>query len=79
MDRLGFTVHQEKSSFIPIQILRYLGFLLNSINMTVTLTAGKIAKVKLQCWGLVASSHCTIRDLAKVIGTLVATEDTTED
>ena len=36
LDDLGFTVHPEKSSFIPQQTLTYLGFILNSVDMTVS-------------------------------------------
>ena len=35
---LGFTIHPEKSEFIPTQCISYLGFILNSVQMTVTLT-----------------------------------------
>ena len=38
MDSLGFTVHPEKSILIPQQILPYLGFILDSVQMKVTLT-----------------------------------------
>ena len=37
-DKVGFHAHPEKSVFIPTQELTFLGFLLNSVTMTVRLT-----------------------------------------
>ena len=41
---LGFTIHSEKSKFIPTQCITYLGFILNSVQMTITLTLEKKEK-----------------------------------
>ena len=43
--KLGFYVHPEKSVFVPTQRLTFLGFVLDSITMTVTPTEDKIQKV----------------------------------
>ena len=37
-DKLGLPVHPEKSVFIPTQVLTILGFVLNSVTMTLQLT-----------------------------------------
>ena len=74
MDDLGFTVHPEKSSFIPQQIITYLGFTLNSIDMTVRPTFEKIEKIQEQCRNILAKNCITIRDFATLIGSVVATE-----
>ena len=74
MDDLGFTVHPEKSSLEPSHILVYLGFILNSLDMTVTLTATKIDSIITMCRALLHKQFCTIRQLAEVIGSLVAAE-----
>ena len=42
---LGFVVHEKKNVFQPTQSLVFLGFVLNSINMTVTLTTDKKANI----------------------------------
>ena len=42
--RLGFFIHPEKSVFVPTQRLTFLGFVLDSISMTVTPTEAKIQK-----------------------------------
>ena len=40
-DRWGLTVHVKKSVFTPVQRIEYLGFELDSTNMTVTLIKTK--------------------------------------
>ena len=42
---LGFTLHPKKSKFIPTQCITYLGFILNSVQMTITLTLEKKEKI----------------------------------
>ena len=71
---MGLTVHPEKSTFIPTQILTYLGFILNSRDMTVTMTEGKMQKIQSICKTLLEKHDCTIREFAMVIGNLVAAE-----
>ena len=38
LDSLGFVIHPEKSTFLPFQEIEFLGFLINSVTMTVSLT-----------------------------------------
>ena len=40
-----FVVHSEKSVFVPSQEIEYLGFIINSVTMTVTLTTKKKRKI----------------------------------
>ena len=44
-DNLGFTIHPDKSIFIPKQVIIHLGFILNSKEMTVRLTPEKAGNV----------------------------------
>ena len=74
LDELGFTVHPEKSMLYPQQTLVYLGFILNSRDMTVRLTPEKVAKIKNHCSDILGRSKVSIRLFATLIGTLVATE-----
>ena len=45
--KCGFLVHPVKSVFEPYQIIEYLGFVLNSKEMTVKLTENRVEKLKL--------------------------------
>ena len=69
---LGFTVHMKKSVMTPTKKLTYLGFVLNSEDMTVSISIEKAAKIKTNCQNLITQKHFSIRDLARVIGQIVA-------
>ena len=69
---LGFTVHRKKSVMTPTTKLTYLGFVLNSVEMTVSISPEKAAKIKTNCQNLILQKHFSIRDLARVIGQIVA-------
>ena len=73
LDSLGFIIHKEKSVLKPCKELRYLGFVLNSEDMTVTLPEERKQKVLLACSELKRKHKITIRELAQVNGQLVAT------
>ena len=70
--QLGLVPYPSKSVFQSTQILEFLGFLLNSVKMTVSLTKKKLAKVG-SCQTFLHYKQFSIRDLASLIGTLVYT------
>ena len=43
-DSLGFVIHPFKSVLVPSQKINYLGFVLDSIEMKICLTQGKVQK-----------------------------------
>ena len=69
----GFKVHPEKSVIIPTQTLEFLGFVLDSIRMMVTLTSKKVDKI-LQLYQKFShpNKQFTIREVASFLGTLVS-------
>lgn len=69
---LGFVIHPEKSEFIPSQELTFLGFVLNSVLMRVSLTPDKASSIKHACQKLLVDKQPTIRTVSRVIGLLVA-------
>ena len=72
-EKVGFIVHQKKSIFEPVQKLQFLGFLIDSIKMIVTLPEEKIKKVSEACLQLLKKSNASIQELASVIGLIVST------
>lgn len=70
--KLGFFVHPDKSIFVPSQRLTFLGFVLDSIHMTVQPTEDKIVKTLASCNSLLQIDTPTIRQVAEVIGILVS-------
>lgn len=72
LESLGFLINHEKSVLQPCQKLAFLGFLLDSVNMKVFLTAEKREKIILVCQQLLKKSVISIREVAHVIGLLVS-------
>ena len=58
-EKLGFLPHPEKSVLEPTQIITFLGFVINSVTMTITLTPKKAPKVSMACKKLLAKSECS--------------------
>ena len=69
---LGFTIHPDKSKFIPTQYIIYLEFILNSAQMTITLTLEKKGIILRLCQAIIKEYVVTIRFLSKLIGNSVA-------
>ena len=60
---LGFTIHPVKSVLEPTQTIQFLGFVIDSVAMTVKLPPSKAAKVKSACQNLVLNCNPTIREV----------------
>jgi hypothetical protein len=71
-DALGFIIHPDKSAFIPSQELVLLGFIINSVHMTITLTPEKKGVLKELCHSLISKQLLTIREVAQVIGKIIS-------
>lgn len=67
-DSLGFTVHPTKSVFIPTQCIEYLGFIIDSRSMRITLTTSKILSIKKLCEDILNHDLYTIRRVATLLG-----------
>ena len=68
----GFYINEGKSCLIPTQIIEFLGFILNSIEMTIKLTDRKIEKYTEKLKSLLYKSYVSIQELAELIGSLVS-------
>ena len=72
MTSRGFTLHPDKSVFIPTQVLLFLGFILNSIIMSVSPTPEKNSKTIDSCNRLLQTCEPSIKFVSEVIGILVS-------
>ena len=70
-------MHPKKSVFEPTQSIVFLGFLINSVTMTVNITNDKAEGIIQLCTRLVKRRE-TIREFAQIIGKFVATEPAVE-
>ena len=74
LEMLGFVINREKSILSPTQILDdYLGFIINSQEMSLFLPMKKILKIQQACRNLLQKKTVSVRELSKVLGQLVAT------
>ena len=72
LNNLGFSPNDERSVTMPTQIIEHLGFFLNSIDMTVTLTDNRMLKLHKIAMGVLHKERPTIREVASLIGFLVS-------
>lgn len=72
LDKVGFIIHPEKSVLLPTQTITFLGFVLNSTLMKVTLTPERALKLKNACKNLLAAASPCIRDVAQVLGLMAS-------
>ena len=66
--KLGFSAHPEKSQFILVQKIKYLGFTSDSISITVSLTGLNPQKIKALTGKNLQSKKPKIRQTAKILG-----------
>ncbi len=72
MLRVGLLPHPEKSAPLPVQCIEFLGFVLDSILMQVSLTPHKTTRVIQMCVQAIERKSITIRELAQLIGKIVS-------
>lgn len=69
----GFLVHPNKSVFIPCQEIEFLGFIINSQDMTVKLPKRKQEHFLNACTLMLKKYKCSIRELSELLGNIIAT------
>ena len=72
MNTVGFFLHADKSVLSPAQTVTFLGFVLNSLNMTVSPTPEKISKTITCCTELLQTLRPTILQVSRVVGVLIS-------
>ena len=73
LQHLGFVINWKKSIPTPQQQLEYLGFNINSAELTLALPQDKVLKIREECQQLLQERQVSARRLAKLIGKLTAT------
>ena len=68
LGNLGFVVHPEKSVFAPSQEVEYLGFIINSVTMTVRLATEKKRNIFDLCREVLLKECVSIRLVSKLLG-----------
>ena len=70
--KLGFNIHPEKSCLVPAQEIVFLGFVINSVKMTVQLTLEKKVEIRNMSIDILKNPYISIRALASFIGKITA-------
>ena len=73
LQHLGFVINLKKSDLFPKQRIEFLGLLIDSINLTLSLTQEKLMKVKSSCLLMQKAESVSILELTKLIGLLCST------
>ena len=68
---LGFTIHPEKGVVAPTQQIIFLGFVIDSVKMTITLTGERKQSIYTLCQNILSNYQATIRELAQTIVVIV--------
>ena len=69
---LGFVVNTKKSMTDPTQSLEFLGFVLDSKRMRISLPTEKLKSIRKLAEGICQRPYCSVRQMAQLIGMMVA-------
>ena len=72
LENLGFVINLEKSCFQPTQQLEFLGFVVNTLGMTLLLPDCKVEAIKSHCSKMLLHHEISVRELSGLIGKLTA-------
>ena len=72
LQNLGFTIHPTKPILTPTQRITFLGFVINSVQMTLEITEEKKNKIQNLCLEILQKGRITLHTLVIVIGNFAA-------
>ena len=72
LESLGFKLNRDKCEWEPKQIIEFLGFLVNSLSMTISLPQSKVQQIQKECRTLLKRRVTTPTQLARLIGMMTA-------
>ena len=70
LEFMGFLVNYEKSVLVPSQRIEFLGFHVNSTNMSIALPQEKVQKIYEQAQLLLINPTPSAREITRLVGTL---------
>lgn len=72
LENLGFIINYEKSSLVPKMQCKFLGFIFDSVKMTITLPEEKRIKIEKSIKKFAKLKYCKLREFAKLLGLLTS-------
>ena len=73
LQHLGFAVNLKISVMEPVQAIEYLGLVINSIRMTLSLTEEKVKGISQKCKIIFSVKETTVLQLTQLVGLLSST------
>ena len=70
LQHFGFVINWKKSVLDPSHCMEYLGFVINSLEMNLSLPGGKMNHLIQSCRDLIQEKTASVRTLSKIIGKL---------
>ena len=67
---LGWSLRWKKSDFIPKQQTTHLGFVVDSVSITVSYSSEKIARLQSSCRNLMVAGVVLVHDAEGILGTM---------
>ena len=72
LQSLGYCINVKKSEIKPVQVIKFIGFIIDTVKMSIGMTDERADKLIAHAQRLLATDTCSIRDFAGVIGQMVA-------
>ncbi len=72
LESLRFVINYKKSELTPSQQIEFLGFLIDSVALSLQLPGEKLRKIRKQCQKLLNLGEVSIRELSKFLGLLTS-------
>ena len=72
LEFLGFRLNISKCEWEPTQLIKFLGFLVDSLSMKFSLPESKVHQIQKECRSILGKRMTTPRQLARLIGMLTA-------
>ena len=73
LQHLSFVINFKKCVLEPTQEIEFLGVIVNSKTMTLSLTQKKVQKIKSPCLEVYRAQEITLLELTRLLGTLSST------
>ena len=70
---LGFVINVKKSELTPSKRMEFLGVIIDSVNMEMSLSEEKVQKIIVKCLKMLEKKKVSIREVFQLIGTLSST------
>ena len=72
LESLGFVINRKKSVLQPCQIIEFLGLVIDSKKLRVSLPSEKVEKIRVHCKTFLQQKNVSLRELAQLLGRMTA-------